>query len=399
MIGSKNPNSLYDSILVGTDQGRIYILTKLTGKFEKFFEAHTGAVLALKWDRDHVCFASSGEDGTIKIWSRSCMLRATIANNKSPIYSFAWGHLNSSIVCTDALNLTIKPIQTSRSSISWRAHKELVLAVDWSLTSEKIISGAEDCKYKVWTEEGNLVYSSGTFSFPINSIAWAANGQHFAVGLFEMVMLCDRMGVSQCDSQLSSKTGSVYALKWSGDSSTLLCGTGSGNIFTGYIFDKVASFGSVEAKLADQHRVLVSNPETGLENQSVEWRERITNISVNSDHLILLTISQCCIFKMKSLLSPITIELRDNDYLVIQSEKYFMLVSLGSLEVYTYDGRLVMRPKQLQLKSSLLDPKLMTLNSEFLAIRDAEETNGNYSIINFDVVQSFTSWRLAQEKT
>lgn len=35
------------------------------------------------------------------------------------------------------------------SPIKWKAHDGVVLCVDWSCNSNLIITGGEDCKYKV----------------------------------------------------------------------------------------------------------------------------------------------------------------------------------------------------------------------------------------------------------
>ena len=46
---------------------------------EKSVDAHRGAVLAGRWSYDGTAMATAGEDGQVKIWSRSGMLRSTLA--------------------------------------------------------------------------------------------------------------------------------------------------------------------------------------------------------------------------------------------------------------------------------------------------------------------------------
>lgn len=57
-----------------------------------------------------------------------------------------------------------------------------------------IISGGEDCKYKIWDSYGRLLFSSNPYDYVITSIAWAPNGEYFAVGAYEMLKLCDKTG-------------------------------------------------------------------------------------------------------------------------------------------------------------------------------------------------------------
>ena len=42
-------------------------------------EAHRGAVICLRLSYDGTAIATAGEDSTVKVWSRSGMLRSTIA--------------------------------------------------------------------------------------------------------------------------------------------------------------------------------------------------------------------------------------------------------------------------------------------------------------------------------
>ncbi|KAG4105373.1 hypothetical protein H8356DRAFT_1408898 [Neocallimastix lanati (nom. inval.)] len=45
---------------------------------EKVVEAHYGALLLMKWNYDGSAIATAGEDGQLKIWSRSGMLRSVL---------------------------------------------------------------------------------------------------------------------------------------------------------------------------------------------------------------------------------------------------------------------------------------------------------------------------------
>jgi hypothetical protein len=45
--------------------------------------------------------------------------------------------------------MSIKPVQPNSKAIQWKAHDGVVLAVDWCAANGLIVSGAEDCKYKV----------------------------------------------------------------------------------------------------------------------------------------------------------------------------------------------------------------------------------------------------------
>ncbi len=93
--------------------------------------------------------ATAGEDGSIKIWSRSGMLRSTLAQYDTPVYCVVWAADSDQLCFSTGSNIVIKSVQSSSKQQSWRAHEGVVLRVDWSAINHMIVSGGEDCKYKV----------------------------------------------------------------------------------------------------------------------------------------------------------------------------------------------------------------------------------------------------------
>ena len=67
-----------------------------------------------------------------------------------------------------------------------------MLCVDWCPITDLIISGGEDCTYKVWDPYGRVLFQSSPLEFPVTSVRWAPSGRVFAVGSFESLVLCDR---------------------------------------------------------------------------------------------------------------------------------------------------------------------------------------------------------------
>jgi hypothetical protein len=117
--------------------------------------------------------ATSGEDGQVKIWSKSGMLRSTLVEADDPVYCLAWGGSAGSqlLVCSGS-NVSIRSAQgvasgpaaaagsgirgsrgninsSSKAQVSWKAHEGIVLKADWSSVTGLIVTGGEDCRYKV----------------------------------------------------------------------------------------------------------------------------------------------------------------------------------------------------------------------------------------------------------
>ena len=87
-------------------------------------------------------------------------------------------------------------------------HDGLVVCLDWSAATGRIVTGGEDCKYRVrhlpdeimtndvevWDTYGRQLYSSGAHDYPVTSVAWSNDGELFAVGSFNTLRLCDKIG-------------------------------------------------------------------------------------------------------------------------------------------------------------------------------------------------------------
>ena len=105
-----------------------------------------------------------GEDGAVKVWSRSGMLRSTLAQNGSPVYGGCWSPDNGRVLFCCGKQLTIKSLQANAKPTQWKAHDGVVLSIDWSATSNTIVSGGEDCKYKVLQNSSRFLFFSPEYS-------------------------------------------------------------------------------------------------------------------------------------------------------------------------------------------------------------------------------------------
>ncbi|MEQ2184921.1 Intraflagellar transport protein 80, partial [Goodea atripinnis] len=92
----------------------------------------------------------------------------------------------------------------------WKAHDGLVLKVDWNSVNDLILSGGEDCKYKVWDSFGRLLYLSSSQDYPITSLSWAPDGEVFSVGSFNTLWLCDKTGV-KLPEEISATDSTLHA--------------------------------------------------------------------------------------------------------------------------------------------------------------------------------------------
>jgi intraflagellar transport protein 80 len=145
-----NLKSGNDALAIGTSDGSLKIVSR-SGKIEKVIDnAHQTAIICIKWSSDGLAIATSGEDGTVKIWSRQGVLRVNLVQSNTPVYSISWSHDETFMIYTSDKNLCIKPVlKGGLKTLTWKAHDEIVLCVDWNYANKLIVSGGEDRRYKV----------------------------------------------------------------------------------------------------------------------------------------------------------------------------------------------------------------------------------------------------------
>jgi len=76
----------------------------------------------------HLCIA--GEDGVVKMWSRSGMLRSMLSQCSSPVYAVAWSPDSDHILYTTGKQLVIKPIQPTAKPNSVCLYADFSVTVD-----------------------------------------------------------------------------------------------------------------------------------------------------------------------------------------------------------------------------------------------------------------------------
>ncbi|XP_056139215.1 intraflagellar transport protein 80 homolog [Lampris incognitus] len=302
------------------------------------------------------------------------MLRSTLAQQGSPVYSVAWGPDSGRILYTSGRQLVIKPLQPNDKVIQWKAHDGIILKVDWNSVNDFILSGGEDCKYKVWDSYGRLLYSSSPHDYPITSLAWAPDGEVFAVGSFNTLRLCDKTGWSYALEK--PNTGSVFNLAWSADGTQLAGACGNGHVIFAHIVEQHWEWRNFVITLIKRRTMQVRN----VVNDAVdllEFKDRVIKASLAHGYLVVTTSLQCYIYNSRNWNTPLIFDLKEGTVsLILQAEKHFLLVDGAGLYVYSYEGRLISSPKFPGMRADILNAQAVSLSNDTLAIRDKSNEKG-----------------------
>ncbi|CAL8086530.1 unnamed protein product [Calicophoron daubneyi] len=293
-----------------------------------------------------------------------------------PIYSLAWGPNSSQILFSLGKQLVLQPLQPNVKPTAWKAHEGIILKVDWSHVTDQIISGAEDCKFKVWDAFGRLLFTSSPCQYPITSLSWSPDGNLFAVGSYDMLRICDKRGWS-CAVE-KTKTGSLFNVRWSGDGTQVAGAGGNGQVIIGQITDIWMEWNGFEAAIVDERTIHVHNIRNGAMDK-LEFRDRVPKASLGFDHLVVATASQCYVYSTKNFNTPAIVDLKEgNVTMIAQCQKYFALVDGTSIYVYTYDARLACSPKSPNLRTDLLHPEALTISNDALAVKNKADGRAIY---------------------
>jgi intraflagellar transport protein 80 len=344
------------------------------GRVEKVVEGHQGAVVSVRWNSDGTALATCGEDGVIKVWSRAGMLRSTLVQSDCAVYSICWGQNSDSLLYTNGKHLVIKPVsRPSEKHTKWKAHDAAVLKVDWNAVNDLIVSGGEDGRYKVWDSYGRQLYASAPHEHAITAVAWSPAGETFAVGTFNQIQVCDQNGWAQC--QANTTSGSVVNVSWTADGTHLAGAGGNGTVCFGQLTDRRLEWGKLEVVVtgADTVETVDLDRKDG-QIEPLELRDRIANVSVGFNHLVVATLSQVCVYQrteQNEWSTPHIVDLKDTPTLLLQCERYFLVVdNFSGVQIFNYEGRAISAPKFAGLRTEVLNERCVALSNDQLAIID-----------------------------
>lgn len=367
--------SASDFFAVSSTDGKFRFVSR-GGRIDKTVEAHQGAVTSCRWSPDGAALVTVGEDGNTKIWSRSGMLRSCLERCEVPVYSAAWSPDSDRVVHTYGKQLIIKPLQPQAKTEQWKAHDGVVLQVDWNVLNGRIISGGEDRKYKVWDPYGQPLYSSEVHDHAIMAVRWAPDGLVFAVGSFNMLRLCDQAGWSQSLEKI--KSGAVYSIAWTADSSRLAAGCANGEIQFGSVLEKKVTWKDYLVTLKTEDTIEVrelTGGSTSATELLTDFRDPVVKMSIAYGHLVVATPTQVFMYKTTNWHTPVTFDRKEGTlrYIMQTADHAMLMDNNNGIQIFSYEGRLLSSPKLSQWRVELLNDQLISTSTDMIAIRDQRD--------------------------
>eukprot|EP00823_Brevimastigomonas_motovehiculus_P003574 TRINITY_DN219_c0_g1_i1.p1 TRINITY_DN219_c0_g1~~TRINITY_DN219_c0_g1_i1.p1 ORF type:complete len:839 (+),score=261.42 TRINITY_DN219_c0_g1_i1:24-2519(+) len=382
-----------ESFAIGCSNGSFRIMNKAGKVIKMIKDAHVGAITAIRWNYEGTGLLTGGEDGYVKHWSRTGNLRSKLVQEDRAIYACCWSPDNQSVLYASGPYLIIKSLRVESKPIKWKAHDSTVLKIDWNPIHSLIVSGGEDCKYKVWDSFGRLLFSSKALEYPVTAVKWSPNGDYFAVGSSDLIALCDKTGWTY--SREHPKSGSIMSLDWSSDGTSLAAGGANGAVCFGQLVERKKAWGPYESSVTENNGLQIidvsaeqqqassssssSSSFSSSSSSSLFMGEELNDFasskiidhSIGYRHLIVVTTKNCFVYSLQNLSSPHMIDLKGTVTLILQCEKYFLLVDqTRGIQIFSYEGRLISNPKISALRPHLLKNGSISLSPDALALID-----------------------------
>ena len=147
-------------------------------------------------------------------------------------------------------------------------------------------------RYRVWDAFGRQLYCSGQHDYPITSVAYSPDGENFAVGSFNTLRLCDKIGWSHSLDKPS--TGSVYKISWSGDGTQVAGACGNGQVIFAHVIEKRIEWRDYEATVTGRKTISLRNV-TNDAWEKLEFRDRIIQVGHHHHHYLTMTETTFCL--------------------------------------------------------------------------------------------------------
>ena len=362
-----------DVLALGCSDGCVRLVAT-NGRVERVFSAHTGSVLCCAWSSDGSSLLTGGEDGAVKQFSRNGNLRSKLASLSHPITAVCWAPDQQRFAYTYANKIAIQALQAtsgasggssqsaagqsaaSSSSAagvqSWSGHSSAILCCDWHGVSGCLLSGGEDGTYRVWSEYGDLLYSSRPVEFAVSAVRWSPSGRYFAVGSFNLICLCDRTGWTYSRHRCSA--GSLLGIDWTLDGTHLAAAGSNGSLILAQLVDRSTEWQQYACRLTERntitvHDLSVAEGSSGgvsgadaIRMEELDFASAVIEWSFSHSHLLVTTARSCHVFKAPLFAAGSVLELRAGVALIVQSDAMFALLDpLAGITTYSYDGRLI----------------------------------------------------------
>jgi intraflagellar transport protein 80 len=297
-------------LVLGNSMGSLLFLST-SGEVTKTIDnAHNGSVTHLQFSSDGHSLMSAGEDGSVKLWSTSGMLRKKVVSLKSPITSMHWSADTSLLALGLPNTLVIHHFLKNMPNIILPLDPEdsscpaSPLFLSWSPCSQYLLMGTELCRYVLLSANGEILLQSETYLLPFEHGGWLPSSQGFLIASQTQMLCSDIHGKVFIKQKVESKD-SILSISLSDNNTQALILQANYKICSlPLLLLTPLYFKHFEVKSNHCEQLIISNTLTGYSEILDTKISQISAIDCNHDHLALIVFDKLVIYDLENPLTP-----------------------------------------------------------------------------------------------
>ena len=201
---------------------------------------HTDTVKDLAWSPDGSKFATTGKDGTLRIWNantRTELLKisahlALDAGIQLGVHELAWSP-DGTRIATAGLDKKAKvwDLATGSEIVTFSGHSDEVWSVAWSADGLWVASASKDSTVKVWNAKtGKEKYTLSKHTGPVKRVTWSPDGKQIATASEDKTVRIWDAETGEEQMVLTGHTNWVWSVAWSPDGTRIATASEDGTV-------------------------------------------------------------------------------------------------------------------------------------------------------------------------
>ena len=303
------PSKSIKNLALGTSTGNLILLSP-SGEVMKTIDIHSGSVTHLQFSSDGHSLISAGEDGTVKLWSTSGMLRKKVSNLKAPITSLHWSPDTSLLAIGTPNKVTITHFLTNTPDISVTLDSDDASSPAspcfcvWSPCSRFLLIGSELCRYMLLSSSGESLLQSETYSLPFEFGGWLPSSKGFLVSSQNLILCSDIHGKIFSQKKFEAQN-SIMSIALSENKTEALVLQANGDVKSlPLLLLTPLYFRNFEVKIGKNDQLIITNTFSSYSEIFDIKCSQISAIDCNFGYLAFIIQDQLKIYDLENLLTP-----------------------------------------------------------------------------------------------
>jgi intraflagellar transport protein 80 len=195
-------------------------------------------------------------------------------------------------------------------------------------------------------------------------------------------VLADQKGSPNCSYTIFS--GSLYKISWTHDSTKIAAAGALGCIIFADVNGRHIENNNYDITILDDGKVKVYNVSKDFSEDIYISKDRVIDVCVNEEWLLIITSSQCYIYNLSNLNTPYIINLRVNPLTAQISKSNFMILDqVEGIQIFSFEGKNISNPKHPNVRFESLNCNTTSVTSNIVFVIDSMEFK---TVFAFDVI-------------